>query len=231
MDEPILLTIAVSGFAAAALHAALPTHWLPFALTARAQGWGRGKTLGVVLAASSAHVLFTVAIGWLFFIGGKELSEETHHLFHFISGALLVALGVFFVFRQISGKGHGHTHLLGRHGEEMHDHDYDEHCLEREVEERQGSKLTIGALLMMLTLSPCESFLPIFMAGSSYGMEGFILLSSVLFVATVGAMTLLTLVARAGVERLKIGVIEKYENGALGLILVILGTAFVVWGH
>ena len=113
----------------------------------------------------------------------------------------------------------------------MHDHEYDEHCLDREVEERKRSHLTIGALLLMLTLSPCESFLPIYLTGSSWGWDAFVLLSVVLFVATVGAMTILTLVARAGVERIHIGILEKYENGALGLILVILGTAFFVWGH
>ncbi len=231
MDESLLMTIAVSGFGVASLHAALPTHWLPFALTARAQQWSAGKTLGVVLAAASAHVIFTITLGFLVFKGGAELSHETHELFHSLSGGLLVLLGVWFIFRQISGKRHGHTHLLGNHGTEMHDHDYDEHCLEREVEERKGSGLTIGALLMMLTLSPCESFLPIFLTGAPFGLDGFLILSLVLLVATVGAMSILTMIARAGVEKIKIGLLEKYENGALGVVLVVLGTAFFVWGH
>ena len=231
MDDSLLITIAFSGFGVAALHAALPTHWLPFALTSRAQGWSGGKTFWVVLAAASAHVLFTILLGLVVFKGGSELSEATHEIFHSISGGIIVLLGAWFVFRQISGRGHGHTHLLGRHGDEMHDHEYDEHCLDREVEERKRSHLTIGALLLMLTLSPCESFLPIYLTGSSWGWDAFVLLSVVLFVATVGAMTILTLVARAGVERIHIGILEKYENGALGLILVILGTAFFVWGH
>ena len=231
MEESILL-IAGTGFATAALHAALPTHWLPFALTSRAQGWSRSKTLGVVITASTAHVLFTIILGLLVFLGAEFLSEEIHELFHVGAGLILILLGAWFIFRQISGRGgHGHTHLLGKHGEEILDHEYDEHCLEREVEERQGNRLTIGALLLMLTLSPCETYLPIFMSGADYGWNGFILLSVVLLVATVAAMTLLTMIARTGVERINIGLLEKYENGGLGLILVILGTVFLVSGH
>ena len=107
----------------------------------------------------------------------------------------------------------------------------DEHCLEREVDERKGDRLTIGSLLVMLTLSPCESFLPVFLTGEPWGWSGFLLLSLVLFVATVAGMTTLTMIARAGVDKINIALLEKYENGLLGLLLVVLGTAFLVWGH
>lgn len=231
MNEPILWTIALSGFGIALAHAALPTHWLPFALTARAQHWSASKTFTIVTAAASVHVLFTIAIGAAVFLGGQGLSHEWHELFHYFAGGILILLGAWFVLRQIGGHGHGHTHLLGKHGEEMHDHEYDEHCLDREVDERKGNRLTIGSLMLMLTLSPCESFLPVFLTGEPWGWEGFLILSIVLFVATVSAMTSLTLLARAGVERINIALLEKYENGLLGLLLVILGTAFLVWGH
>ena len=36
-DPPILLALLGGGFATAFLHAALPTHWLPFVLVGRAQ--------------------------------------------------------------------------------------------------------------------------------------------------------------------------------------------------
>ncbi len=231
MDQPILLTIALSGFGIALAHAALPTHWLPFALTARAQQWSAAKTFSIVAGAASVHVLFTIAIGAIVFLGGQGLSHELHEVFHLVAGLLLILLGAWFVMRQIGGHGHGHIHLLGRHGEEMHDHEYDEHCLEREVDERKGDRLTIGSLLVMLTLSPCESFLPVFLTGEPWGWSGFLLLSLVLFVATVAGMTTLTMIARAGVDKINIALLEKYENGLLGLLLVVLGTAFLVWGH
>lgn len=231
MPERFFFTIAATGFGVAFLHAALPTHWLPFALTSRARHWSRRKTVGITAAAASAHVIFTIALGALLFWGGMELSEEAHHLFHWIAGGILMLLGGWFVLRQLTGKGHGHFHLLGKHGEEVHDHDYDQHCLDREIHERKANAMTAGSLVLMLTLSPCESFLPIYLSGSAFGWPGFLLLSIVLFVATVGAMVLFTALARYGVERIRIGLLERYENGMLGGLLMILGVVFLLWGH
>ncbi|MFH0907328.1 MAG: hypothetical protein V1929_01010 [bacterium] len=45
MISEMLATLAVTGFAVAFLHAALPTHWLPFVLTARVQKCNLPKTL------------------------------------------------------------------------------------------------------------------------------------------------------------------------------------------
>ena len=231
MADRLIITIATTGFGVAFLHAALPTHWLPFALTSRARRWTGTKTFLVTFSAAVAHVLFTIILGGIVFWGGAELSEEIHHIFHWAAGGILILLGSWFVLRQVQGKVHGHLRLLGKHGSEMHDHDYDEHCLDREVVERKESALSIGSLVMMLTLSPCESFLPVYMSGSAFGWEGFIILSTVLLVATVGAMTLFTMLARSGVDRLPLGVLERYENGLLGILLIILGSVFLVWGH
>ncbi|MCE2502611.1 MAG: hypothetical protein J4G05_00895 [Chlorobi bacterium] len=231
MPDHLIITIASTGFGIAFLHAALPTHWLPFALTARAKRWNGIKTLAITLSAATAHVLFTILLGGLIFWGGMELSQEIHELFHWVAGGILILLGSWFILRQIQGKEHGHTRLLGKHGEEIHDHDYDDHCIDRELSERKGNALSIGSLIMMLTLSPCESFLPIYMSGSAYGWEGFLILSVALLIATVGSMTLFTMLARYGIERLPLGPLERYENGLLGILLVILGSVFFVWGH
>ena len=55
MNAPVLTTIAVTGFTIAFLHAAIPTHWLPFALIGRARGWSRRRTLAA--ASDSAALL------------------------------------------------------------------------------------------------------------------------------------------------------------------------------
>lgn len=231
MPDRLIITIASAGFGVAFLHAALPTHWLPFALTARARRWSSGKTFLITLSAAFAHVLFTIILGALIFLGGMELSEEVHEIFHWSAGGILILLGSWFVLRQIQGKEHGHLHLLGQHAHEMHDHEYDKHCIDREVDERKKGAFTIGSLVMMLTLSPCESFLPVYMSGAAYGWEGFLILSGVLLVATVSAMALFTMLAYHGVSRLPLGLLERYENGVLGILLVILGSMFLVWGH
>ena len=45
LEQPVLLSLLGGGFVAAFLHAVLPTHWLPFVLVGRAQGWTLAKTL------------------------------------------------------------------------------------------------------------------------------------------------------------------------------------------
>src|SRR5664279_5957090 len=71
MNSAVLTTIAATGFTVAFFHAAIPTHWLPFVLVARARGWTRTKTLGVVTLAGMGHVLLTsllgLAIAWFGF--------------------------------------------------------------------------------------------------------------------------------------------------------------------
>ena len=56
MNSAVLTTVAATGFSVAFFHAAIPTHWLPFVLTARARGWSRAKTLAVTAFAGAVTV-------------------------------------------------------------------------------------------------------------------------------------------------------------------------------
>lgn len=76
MDFPVLTTIAVTGFTIAFLHAAIPTHWLPFVLASRVQKWSRSKTLLVTAGCGSGHVLFTAALGFLVAWLGIAIGER-----------------------------------------------------------------------------------------------------------------------------------------------------------
>ena len=62
MNTGLFTAIAITGFTVAFLHAAIPTHWLPFVVAARAQHWNSAKTLVVTGIAGSGHVLFTTAL-------------------------------------------------------------------------------------------------------------------------------------------------------------------------
>jgi hypothetical protein len=76
MTNDIFITIAVTGFTVAFLHAAIPTHWLPFVLTARAQRWNHTKTLFITALAGTGHVLFTTVLGVLVVWFGIGLSNK-----------------------------------------------------------------------------------------------------------------------------------------------------------
>ena len=84
VSEPsVLLSLLGGGFVAAFLHAALPTHWLPFTLVGRAQGWGASRVLLAVTAAGLAldqwveGLLPHLAAVLLFLFGAFYLARAT----------------------------------------------------------------------------------------------------------------------------------------------------------
>src|SRR3954471_2697775 len=101
MNDLVFTTLVVTGFAVAFLHAAIPTHWLPFVVAARAQHWNRGKTIMVTGIAGGGHVLFTTALGVLVAWGGIAVNARWSRSFPLIAGGSLVAIGLFYLARQL----------------------------------------------------------------------------------------------------------------------------------
>jgi nickel/cobalt transporter (NicO) family protein len=101
MNQAVFTTIAITGFTVAFLHAAIPTHWLPFVLTARVQKWNRSKTLFVTALAGSGHVLFTALLGVLVVWFGIALNNKVGSWFPWIAGGALVLFGLYYVIQQL----------------------------------------------------------------------------------------------------------------------------------
>src|SRR5207253_9927333 len=91
------------------------------------------------------------------------------------------------------------------------------------ISERAGEWPAISGLFIMLTLSPCEAFLPVYLSGVQFGWRGFIVLSVILATATLAGMTLFTWLALLGFERFQVKSFERYEAGLLGALFAILG--------
>src|SRR4051794_15581525 len=99
MTPGALTTIAVTGFSVAFLHAMIPTHWLPFVLTARVQKWNPAKTLVITAFAGLGHVAITALLGFLIAWCGIKLNEKIQDLFPWIAGGAMLLFGLFFVIR------------------------------------------------------------------------------------------------------------------------------------
>jgi len=346
MNSTVLTTIAITGFTIAFLHAAIPTHWLPFVLTGRVQKWSRSKTLLVTAICGSGHVLFTAILGFLVAWLGFALSEKVGAWFPRIAGGALLAFGLFYVYRQFSGHGHGHSHMFGGHhhpehaegdahahgphggplvdtghggielsvfedgvpprfrlfftdangretvppspasialntlrpdatrqvftfkagpgylesnedipephefrvflalghGSHVHKHEVEfvehhhhgEHGHDHpkpEVKPPAPAKSDWAAmvsLFVLLTFSPCEGFIPVYVSGVRYGWGGFALLTAILSIGTVLGMVVFTWLTLIGLEKLKMKWVERYESGVLGGLLCLLGL-FVIF--
>lgn len=343
MDRSVFGAIALTGFSVAFFHAAIPTHWLPFVLTGRAQRWSRAKTLAVTALAGCGHVLFTAVLGFLVAWGGIALNEKVGGWFPWIAGGSLLAFGLYYVIQQIRGSGHGHTHLFGghshihneseagpqggklintghsfievtvfetgapprfrlffydehkhacstpdeaditiltlrpdgtsqtfalqrrneflestteipephefrasvklSHGDHAHIHDvhFQEHghqhgegghaCENSHPKAPKSDWAAIVSLLALLTFSPCEGFLPVYVSGVHYGWIGFFTLTAILSVTTVAGMIAFTWLTLIGIERLNLTFLEKYERGILGGLLCVLGLLVIFLEH
>ncbi len=233
VDSKVFTTIAVTGFSVAFLHAAIPTHWLPFVLTARVQKWNKARTLAITTLAGCGHVVFTAALGFLVAWCGIKLSDKIGGWFPWLAGGALIAFGLFYVIQQLRGKGHGHSHHpVGHahdHGHEHPcDHKHDSEAEELQPPPRKSDWAAIVSLLALLTFSPCEGFLPIYVSGVRYGWTGFLLLTLILSVATVAGMVVFTWLMLAGMEKLNLAFLEKYERGILGGLLCLLGLLVII---
>jgi nickel/cobalt transporter (NicO) family protein len=246
MNQAILTTIALTGFGVAFFHAAIPTHWLPFVLTSRVQGWNASKTIAVTALAGTGHVLVTAALGLAITLFGAALSGTIGAWFPRIAGGALLLFGLYYLVRQLLGKGHVHFHYPHEHLHEpgsghAHRHGH-EHAHEHEHEQADNhdhhhgcqahptsDRAAIFSLLAFLTFSPCEGFVPFYVSGIRYGWGGFALLTAVLSVATVAGMVLFTSLTLAGLSKLKLGVLEKYESVLMGVLLCAVGILIIVF--
>ena len=105
MNSTVLTTVAATGFTVAFFHAALPTHWLPFVLVARAREWSPTKTLSVAVLAGLGHIGLTSLLGLAIAWFGFQLDEQLGGTFPWIAGGILVVMGFYYIWRQISGRG------------------------------------------------------------------------------------------------------------------------------
>jgi len=239
MNRTFLTSIAATGFAVAFLHAAIPTHWLPFVLVARARSWSRGRTLVVTAFAGLGHVALTTVLGLIIAWLGFQISARAGALLPWITGGLLFLIGGYFFWRQVRGGGVCHHHPPGSpHApsadcghEHEHSHWDDELKESALLSQRSGDWAAISGLFVMLTLSPCEGFLPIYLSGVQFGWPGFLLLSGILAVGTLAGMTLLTWLALLGFERFQIKRFERWEAGLLGALFTVLGVIIIALEH
>src|SRR4029077_2571380 len=109
---------------------------------------------------------------------------------------------------------HGHAHEC-----EHVDQEDDITTIEQRWSQRRSDWVVIAGLFALLTFSPCEAFLPVFLIGVKYGWIAFALLSAILAVATVAGMVVFTWLTLTGVEKLKFRALEKFESGILGGVL------------
>jgi len=213
-EHSVLLSLLGGGFVAAFLHAALPTHWLPFVLVGRAQRWRTNRVLGAVTLAGLAHIASTALIGALIVAAGLALDQWIGGLLPHLSAALLFLFGAFYLARATLRR------PATADGPEV-----------EIVEPAVSDRAALLGLVVMMAVSPGEVLLPIYLSSAAEGIAALILLTLTFAAGTVLGMAVFTGLASAGASILRLERWARYEGAVLGVALIALGLLVATHQH
>ncbi|WEK57332.1 MAG: hypothetical protein P0Y52_12390 [Candidatus Brevundimonas phytovorans] len=214
LQQPVLISLLGGGFVAAFLHAALPTHWLPFVLVGRAQRWSLTRVMTVAVTAGLAHIASTALVGSLIVAAGLALNAWIGGLLPHLSAALLFIFGAFYLARASLQKPVTATGP------------------EAEVPEPAVSdRAAFWGLVLMMAVTPGEVLLPIYLSSATEGVMALALLTLAFAAGTVLGMTLLAALASAGYSILRLERWARYEGAILGVALILIGFLVITHQH
>lgn len=159
-EQSVMLSLLGGGFVAAFLHAALPTHWLPFTLVGRAQGWRPSRILMAVTAAGLAHIATTAVVGGLIVAAGLALDQWIEGVLPHLAAVLLFLFGAFYLARATLKR----PAIAGGPAVET-------------PEPAVSDKAAFLGLVAMMAVSPGEVLLPIYLSSASAGLGALALLT------------------------------------------------------
>ena len=213
MISPFFLSFAAAGFGVALVHVAIPTHWLPFVLVGRAQGWKLRQVLGAATAAACGHILTTSVVGVLILMAGRFMEQWIQGLLHYAAAALLFGFGVFYLTRAFQRR----AALAGPAADLV------------DPPARVGDRAAWWGVVAALALSPGEVLLSFYLTGDTHGWPGLALLSAMFLIGTLAGMIALISLTWAGMAHFRLDRLARYESAVLGAVLVALGVAVVVF--
>lgn len=215
LQQPVLLSLLGAGFATAFLHAALPTHWLPFVLVGRAQRWTPSRVLLAVAVAGLAHIATTAVIGGLIVAAGLAMEQWVSGLLPHLAAVLLFLFGAFYISRALIRPAVVTT---------------GDATLESPTP-NVSHAAAFGGLVLLLAASPGEVLLPVYLSQATEGLGVLALLTIVFAVGTISGMALFTLLANAGYSILRLERWSRYEGLVLGAALIVIGLLVVAHQH
>ncbi len=213
VTSALFLSFAVVGFGSALLHALFPTHWLPFVLVGRAQGWRLRRVLSAAGVAATGHILFTTLVGLLILGAGELMGQQAQAWLHYGAAALLFGFGGFYLTRALQKRS---AVVAGGVGGEV------------EPLARATDGAAFWGLVGLLALSPGEVLLSFYLTDAPHGWAQLTMLSVVFLAGTLTGMMGLISLAWAGVARFRLDRLVRYDSAILGGVLIALGVLVVL---
>lgn len=193
-------TLFIGSLLLSIFHALIPSHWLPVLAIGRQEGWTHRKTLWITFITGLAHVLSTVLFGLGLAAVGNVLSGFVTGFTQWLAPALLVLLGLFYLYQHYR---HHHFHL-----------------------HRQSTRYgVVGTLAIAMFLSPCLEIEGYFLSAGQYGWGFVAVLAVVYALVTVSGMLAWMRLALSGLQRLNWHAWEHNAGLITGLTLIFSGLA------
>ena len=151
------------------LHAVIPNHWLPILTIGKKGNWTLQEVTRVTFISGLAHALSTVTIGFISGLLGLQLANKIEYFTHFIAPAVLILLGIFFIYQHHRHK-HFHLHKAPR--------------------PTLPKNKIILALIVAMFLSPCMQIEAYFLLAGVYGLWAVVSIAILYFTISVSGMVL-----------------------------------------
>ncbi|MBI5838066.1 MAG: sulfite exporter TauE/SafE family protein [Candidatus Eisenbacteria bacterium] len=211
-----------------------PDHYLPFIMLARARRWSRARTVLITILCGIGHVgssivlglvgvLAGATLGWVQKLEGARGDWAAWALVWF--GLAYMLWGLRTAFRARRGID---PHA---HGADVHMHHGGHHHHHHEIPVEPGKSSTFWALFVVFVLGPCEPLIPLFVLPASRGRWELAGTTGLVFgLITVVAMVGLVLAGQAGMERLRLGRMERWAHAMAGGVVAMSGLAVIYLG-
>jgi nickel/cobalt exporter len=198
-----LFTVITGTVLLALVHALIPNHWLPLVAVARAEKWSWKDVYSITFFAALAHVLGTVALGFVLGFIGKELEEQYGQTIYVVSSVLLIVFGLIY-----------YTVNLPHH----------HHSSQKDVAGYKRSRRKwVLIFIVMMFLSPCLEVESLFLSAGAYGMGLVTLLSVIYAIVSISGIMILVTLGYRGTELLSAHFIEHNEKKISGIVLILVG--------
>lgn len=184
------------------LHATIPNHWLPVIAIGKKEKWTVQEVTQVTFISAIAHGLSTVIIGFFLAFIGAEMAVSIEHFAHFIAPAILILLGILFIYRH-----HNHQHF------HMGD----------SIKKSHSKKKIIVALVLAMFLSPCMEIEAYFLLAGTQAKWLIWFIAVLYLVITTAGMVLLVRLAYIGILKLNWHSLEHNAGIITGITLVATG--------
>lgn len=232
--DGLSLSLLLGAGAVGVIHTLLgPDHYLPFITLARAQRWSWPRTLTTVALCGLAHVLASVALGTVGLAAGAAMGqiEGWEAGRGDVAAWAMVAFGLAYalwgVRRALRSSAELEPH---QHGDHVHIH---RHGVRTHAHADGGTTrpLTLWMLMMIFVVGPCEPLLPLFVVPASRGRWDLAGAAVVVFaLSTVLSMLAATAVGLAGLQRWRLGVLERWGHTLAGAAVAASGLAVITLG-